>query len=747
LDLSKPGTSAVISHCKSPTTPEVTDGVEATLKTLLSRLPVDTPEEGTALPDPASVTALAIGTTHFLNAIVQRDARLLSRVAVIRLGSHGFLDGALPFADWPASLRGLLQGHSAIVPGGVNIDGKLVAPLDPASLQEQARLIHASGLRHVVIVGMGSPMDQDFNQEEEAKNVILEQLRTLDAIYADSVRFVLSRDVAGSGLLARENASILNAAILDFAQRTIQSFIRAMKSIGLQCPLYLTSNAGHLLPYSEAMNFPIRIFSSGATNSMRGAAFLAQNELLGESGAVVIDVGGTTSDVGALLPNGYPRLSKTYTNLSGIKINLDMPSVESIGLGGGSRVRLEEKTSGDVKVSIGPDSVGYALITEALCFGGKTLTATDIAVGSADSSSSAAASIGDPSLVNLSSAVIQSSEHRLKQMFESLVDRIKLTPEDCTDILVGGGAILCPPELRGVRRVIRSEYAGVANAIGAALAKIFGSAEAMIDADDVHGGVERVKQAAIANAVDKGGSTEEVTVLTESVQWVPYVEGKKEARVDVACPADHARVYAKMVQTPPLKDDELTNSEESTTTTTESKTPDGSLGTKAATPVDDDVEEVDLSKYRPQILPSGEWIVSATDLKFLEIGCYILGCGGGGSPYATYLALLEQLRQGERLAIVSPDSLPDDAVLPPIAAVGTPAVGLERISSDAVYHAIEKLGEHQGNKATHLLACEIGGMNGLATLRWATKRYSNIPAVDGDLMGRPTLPTLLKMDL
>jgi hypothetical protein len=47
------------------------------------------------------VAALAIGTTHFLNAIIQHDATRLSRVAVIRLGSYNFLDGALPFADWP----------------------------------------------------------------------------------------------------------------------------------------------------------------------------------------------------------------------------------------------------------------------------------------------------------------------------------------------------------------------------------------------------------------------------------------------------------------------------------------------------------------------------------------------------------------------------------------------------------------------------------------------------------------------
>ncbi len=37
----------------------------------------------------------------------------------------------------------------------------------------------------------------------------------------------------------------------------------------------------------------------------------------------MVDIGGTTTDVGYLLKNGYPRLSKTYTSLAGVKVNLE----------------------------------------------------------------------------------------------------------------------------------------------------------------------------------------------------------------------------------------------------------------------------------------------------------------------------------------------------------------------------------------------------------------------------------------
>ncbi|KAI9155704.1 putative extracellular serine carboxypeptidase [Paramyrothecium foliicola] len=743
LDLSRPGTSAVVSANKSPTTPDVTDGINTTLTTLLSE-PVSVKSDGcsteTKAPvDRASIAALTIGTTHFLNAIIQRNAKLLSRVAVIRLGSHGFVDNPSPFADWPPSLQSIIEGYSAVVPGGVNVDGKQVAPLDVSSFDKPAHDIYELGLRHIVIVGMGSPGDQDYHQEEEAKKYILAEMEKLDASYAGSLDFVLSHTVAGSGLLTRENASILNASILNFARRTIRSFISAMRKVGLRCPLYLTSNAGHLLPYSEAVNFPINVFSSGATNSMRGAAFLAHDVVRSgsENGSViVVDVGGTTSDVGALLRNGYPRLNNAYTNLAGVMVNLQMPAVESIGLGGGSIVRVADETRG--ATSVGPDSVGHALVTEALCFGGETLTATDIAVSSLSQTDSPL-SVGDASLVKVSSQIVTASQSRIKRMFESLIDRIKLSPDDCTVILVGGGGVICPSWLRGVSRIVRPEHAGVANAIGAALAKIHGAAEAIVDAADIEEGISKVNDSAIQNAVARGADGGSVTVLNETVQWVPYVDGKQLVQIDVACPADHARVYSEMLKVSE-KGGILSEGAQEPGQDVQSAKQNATEGTRrpeAACGATKDEDLIDLSTYRPLILPSGEWLVSEIDLKFLEIGCYILGCGGGGSPHATYLSLVELLRQGERIAIVSPESLPDDAVLPPTASIGTPAVSLERISSDAVFHAIKRLGQELGGiEATHMLAVEIGGMNGLASLRWAATRYCNVPVVDGDLMGR-----------
>ena len=85
-------------------------------------------------------------------------------------------------------------------------------------------------------------------------------------------------------------------------------------------------------------------FASGPTNSMRGAAFLT-----GVVDAMVIDIGGTTADVGALV-KGFPRPASLAVEVGGVRTNFRMPDVYSFGLGGGSMVTPEP-------LRIGPQSV------------------------------------------------------------------------------------------------------------------------------------------------------------------------------------------------------------------------------------------------------------------------------------------------------------------------------------------------------------------------------------------------------
>jgi N-methylhydantoinase A/oxoprolinase/acetone carboxylase beta subunit len=122
-------------------------------------------------------------------------------------------------------------------------------------------------------------------QEERAAEIIKKELPKAD--------IVMSKEVANLGFLERENAAILNASILPFARKTIKSFEAPIKKLGLKCPLFITQNDGTVLLAKTAARLPIRTFSSGPTNSMRGAAFLVENET--KENLMVVDIGRSTT--------------------------------------------------------------------------------------------------------------------------------------------------------------------------------------------------------------------------------------------------------------------------------------------------------------------------------------------------------------------------------------------------------------------------------------------------------------------
>src|SRR4051794_16897955 len=179
-----------------------------------------------------------------------------------------------------------------------------------------------------------------------------------------------SNEIGRIGLLEREHAAILNARLRDLARSTVKAFRRSISDLGITAPLYLTQNDGTLMSADFAEQYPVLSFASGPTNSMRGAAFLT-----GLKDALVVDIGGTTSDVGAL-KGGFPRPANAVVQIGGGRTLFRMPDLLSIGLGGGSVVAQ----GADGSITIGPRSVGFRLPELARIFGGPELTSSDIAV-------------------------------------------------------------------------------------------------------------------------------------------------------------------------------------------------------------------------------------------------------------------------------------------------------------------------------------------------------------------------------
>ncbi len=424
----------VVRAVKTPTTEDVTGGIVAALGGLR-----EAAQRG-------GIDGVVIGTTHFVNAVVQRQG--LAKVAAVRIGLP---TGASlpPFCDWPADLAEIVRGEVFMLEGGHDYDGRPIMPFDEAGMRRAAGHIRESGIGSVAVAAVFSPLDP--SHEELAREILAEE--------CPGAAVTLSHRLGRIGLLERENAALLNAALIDLARVTVAGFIEAIAASGIAAPLYLTQNDGTVMSADAAAALPVMSFASGATNSMRGAAFLS-----GLADAMVIDVGGTSTDVGQLR-RGFPREANSVVEVGGVRTLFRMPDLLSIGLGGGSLVGHDPPT-------VGPRSVGYRLTREALVFGGATLTATDIAVAAG------LAEIGNKTAVaNLPPGLVEAALAQAREKIEDAVDRIKTEAGEVPLIAVGGGGFLVPDSLVGVSEVIRVTHGDCANAVGAAIAQVSGETD------------------------------------------------------------------------------------------------------------------------------------------------------------------------------------------------------------------------------------------------------------------------------
>jgi N-methylhydantoinase A/oxoprolinase/acetone carboxylase beta subunit len=439
--------SRVLAAVKTPTTADVLGGVREALARLL------------AATDAGGVKAVVIGTTHFTNAVIER--RGLQRVGALRIGLPASAS-LPPFVDWPEDLAAIVFGEVHMVAGGHEYDGRPIVPLDLGAIRDAARRMADAGMNSVGVTAVFSPLTAEC--ELEAGRILAEEM--------PGAAVTLSHELGRIGLLERENVTLLNACLQDLARTTVAAFVEALRGSGLGAPLYLTQNDGTIMRAETAARFPVWCFASGPTNSMRGAAFLS-----GLDDGVVVDVGGTTTDIG-YLKGGFPREANAAVEVGGVRTLFRMPDLLSIGLGGGTEVDDER---------IGPRSVGFRLLEKGLVFGGDTLTATDIAcaAGRVD--------LGDRARVaGLQSGFVDRTLARMGEMIAEGVDRMKTEAGDVPLLAVGGGSFLIPDLVEGCSDVVRVAHHAVANAVGAAIAQVSG------EVDQIFSGMTRDQALAAA---------------------------------------------------------------------------------------------------------------------------------------------------------------------------------------------------------------------------------------------------------
>jgi len=492
----------VVHAVKTPTTADVTTGIVTALATVM--------REGPA----GAIDAVMIGTTHFTNAVVQR--RDLTRVAAVRIGLPASAS-LPPFCDWPEDLAAIVRGDVIMLEGGHEYDGRELVPFDANGMRTAAKRIRAAGIPAVAVASVFSPLNPGC--EEAAAEILRDE--------CPEAAVTLSHHLGRIGLLERENVALLNAALLELARRTTAAFTEALVRSGIRAPLFLTQNDGTVMLAEAAARFPVYSFASGPTNSMRGAAFLSRL-----SDAIVVDIGGTTTDIGCL-HHGFPREANNVVEIGGVRTLFRMPDLLSLGLGGGSHV------AGDAS-RVGPLSVGYRITEEARVFGGSQLTATDVAVAAG------LVDLGQRTRVaDLRGDLVKTAIARMHAMVEEGVDRMKTDASAVPLVAVGGGSFLVPPALPGVSEVVHVPHQAVANAVGAAIAQVSGEVDQIFQGISREEAIERARRLAEEKAVAAGADPKTLGVVEVEDLPIAYLPGsalRTRVRVvgNIAASAGHA---------------------------------------------------------------------------------------------------------------------------------------------------------------------------------------------------------------
>ncbi len=360
-----------------------------------------------------------------------------------------------------------------ILSGAIDYRGREIAPLNEEELAACAAAVKESGIKRLAVVGKFS---QRNNTHERAVAAYLRRA-------LPDVDLVLGHEVSGRlNFPRRAVTALLTLATRERYEEFFREVERALAGRGVKCPVYILKADGGTIPLPYSLRCPVETIFSGPAASTLGVLALTPP---GET-SVVVDIGGTTTDL-ALILSGKPLLASRGARVDGYLTHVRAFATKSVPLGGDSVVRAAEK-----RVVILPERRG-----SAYCTGGPEPTPTDAMrvagltqLGSAEKAWEAMALLGRELGVGPREAadlVLKEVVRRLKAEIEGmfaaweeepayriweLLQERKVRPQNIVGI--GGAAPAVIPVLGAEMscRAVVPPYAEVANAIGAALAKV-----------------------------------------------------------------------------------------------------------------------------------------------------------------------------------------------------------------------------------------------------------------------------------
>lgn len=490
----------IVASCKQPTASNISAGISAVATQLIHQHGISSTQ----------IIKLCIGTTHATNALL--TGKDLLRVGVLRIAGHQPL---LPAGySWPLTTQRMIIQKCITVDGGYECDGRVIKPLKREQLTSAVEELLATGVQGIAVIGVFSPLYPDH--EDEAGQIIHQ-------LAGEAFPYSLSHTLGGTGFIERENATIINVALQKSIAQAFDGLITELHRQGLSCSVHLTQNNGTLLSLEHALVYPIKTIAAGPTNSCIGAAKLAQT-----SNAIIIDIGGTSTDVG-IVRDGFVRRASCNTTIGGITLNCAMPDIVSIALGGGSYVHVDEHAC-----TIGPLSSGNSVLREARSCGGNKDTLFDVALAHGKFIPQCDV---DFTKLALPAASVATAVKQVRERIDDLV-RFVAGPQATSlpRLVVGGGALLGLLE----KTYVIPLNAPVANAYGAALAELSATIDVVVSLEQRDATLNALRQQAYNSVVQQGADASTIRIVYQDIMPFNYVPGNK-VRVVITAAGHHLR--------------------------------------------------------------------------------------------------------------------------------------------------------------------------------------------------------------
>ena len=309
-----PASGRVVAWHKTPTThADLAVGISAAINGLQSVAP-------------SQVSRVALSTTLATNAAIEG---LGGRVCALLIGydqdmlrryglTHRIHAAALEF-----------------IPGRHDVFGEERAPLDEDALRRAVERWHGQ----VDAFAISSYLSVRNPEHEIRAAEIVSQLTDRPVVTGGSVGRSLDS-------IRRATTAVLNARLIPHVERLLTAIDRSVSQRGITAPITVVRGDGAVMPLAFAKSRPVETLLSGPAASAVGA-----HRLTGRDAALVVDMGGTTTDV-ALLRDGRPKISDRGASISDWRTAVRAADVRSFGTGGDSRILADP-----LDLSVGPQRV------------------------------------------------------------------------------------------------------------------------------------------------------------------------------------------------------------------------------------------------------------------------------------------------------------------------------------------------------------------------------------------------------